>query len=110
MGDRRDFLKMVAAGGLSLPLSKHLLSADPARPNVIFILADDLGYAELGCYGQKQIRTPDIDGLAREGMRFSRNTLPRRPRLSAESGAARDLRRYDQQTGPGRGQDHEPAP
>jgi arylsulfatase A len=40
-------------------------------PNVIFILADDLGYAELGCYGQKRIRTPNIDRMAAEGMRFT---------------------------------------
>jgi arylsulfatase len=42
-----------------------------ARPNVILIVADDLGYAELGCYGQKKIRTPHIDRLAGEGMRFT---------------------------------------
>jgi len=41
------------------------------RPNIIFIMADDLGYAELGCYGQQKIRTPHIDRLAREGMRFT---------------------------------------
>jgi arylsulfatase A-like enzyme len=41
------------------------------RPNIIFILADDLGYAELGCYGQKKIRTPGIDRLAAGGMRFT---------------------------------------
>ncbi|HQW28753.1 MAG TPA: sulfatase-like hydrolase/transferase, partial [Verrucomicrobiales bacterium] len=34
------------------------------RPNVIFVLADDLGYRELGCYGQEKIRTPRIDELA----------------------------------------------
>src|SRR5438105_2336882 len=43
----------------------------PARPNVIFILADDLGYAELGCYGQKKIRTPHLDRLAAGGLRFT---------------------------------------
>jgi len=43
------------------------------RPNIVFIMADDLGYAELGSYGQKKIRTPNIDRLAREGMRFTRN-------------------------------------
>ena len=45
----------------------------PARrqPNVILILADDLGYGELGCYGQTKIRTPRLDALAREGMRFT---------------------------------------
>ena len=39
-------------------------------PNVVYILADDLGYAELGCYGQEKIKTPNIDRLAKEGMRF----------------------------------------
>ncbi len=53
-----------------------LLGAMPAiaadrPPNIVFILADDLGYAELGCYGQKKIQTPNIDRLAREGMRFT---------------------------------------
>ena len=43
-----------------------------AAPNVIFILADDLGYGELGCYGQKIIQTPEIDRMAQEGMRFTR--------------------------------------
>lgn len=42
------------------------------KPNIIFILADDLGYHELGCYGQEKIRTPRIDQLAGEGMRFTR--------------------------------------
>jgi arylsulfatase A-like enzyme len=41
------------------------------RPNVIFILADDLGYGDLGCYGQKQIRTPNLDRMASEGRRFT---------------------------------------
>jgi arylsulfatase A-like enzyme len=40
-------------------------------PNIIFILADDLGYGDVGCYGQKQIQTPNIDQLAKEGMRFT---------------------------------------
>ena len=43
------------------------------KPNVIFILADDLGYNELGSYGQKKIKTPHLDQLAKEGMRFTRN-------------------------------------
>ncbi len=42
-----------------------------SRPNVIFIMADDLGYGDLGCYGQEKIRTPNIDRLAAEGMRFT---------------------------------------
>ncbi|KIC92071.1 chloramphenicol resistance protein [Flavihumibacter sp. ZG627] len=43
----------------------------PTPPNIIFILADDLGYGDLGVYGQKKIRTPNIDKLARKGMRFT---------------------------------------
>jgi arylsulfatase A-like enzyme len=45
--------------------------AQPAKPNIIFILADDLGYGELGSYGQKLIQTPNLDRLAAEGMRFT---------------------------------------
>jgi len=43
----------------------------PRRPNIIFILADDLGYGDLGCYGQRRIKTPNIDTLASNGMRFT---------------------------------------
>jgi arylsulfatase A-like enzyme len=43
----------------------------PRRPNVVFILADDLGYAHLGCYGQKIIQTPHLDRMAAEGLRFT---------------------------------------
>jgi arylsulfatase A len=43
----------------------------PDSPNIIYILADDLGYGDLGCYGQERIKTPNIDRLAEEGMRFT---------------------------------------
>ncbi len=42
-----------------------------SKPNIIFIMADDLGYADLGCYGQKHIRTPHLDQMAEESMRFT---------------------------------------
>ena len=44
-----------------------------APPNIIYILADDLGYGELGCYGQTKIKTPNIDRLAEQGMRFTQH-------------------------------------
>lgn len=43
----------------------------PERPNIIFIMADDLGYGDLGCYGQKVIRTPNLDRMAEEGLLFT---------------------------------------
>jgi arylsulfatase A-like enzyme len=46
-------------------------AAGSPQPNIVFIMADDLGYGDLGCYGQKLIPTPNIDRLASEGMRFT---------------------------------------
>jgi len=43
------------------------------KPNIIYILADDLGYAEVGCYGQEKIETPNIDALAANGMKFTQH-------------------------------------
>jgi arylsulfatase A-like enzyme len=48
-----------------------LVAATPPKPNIILVLADDLGYGEVGCNGQKIIQTPNIDRLAAEGMRFT---------------------------------------
>lgn len=56
---------------LVLTLAGAVTAAQPARPNIIFILADDLGYGELGSYGQTKIRTPHLDRMASEGMRFT---------------------------------------
>lgn len=43
------------------------------KPNIIYIYADDLGYGELGCYGQQKIKTPNLDRIAKEGMRFTQH-------------------------------------
>lgn len=60
-----------------LPLLSALLLTGAStqaqrRPNIVFILADDLGYGDLGVYGQQKIKTPNIDRLARQGMMFTR--------------------------------------
>jgi arylsulfatase A len=43
------------------------------RPNIVFLIADDLGYGDVGVYGQTKIKTPNIDRLAAEGMRFTQH-------------------------------------
>jgi arylsulfatase A len=67
---RSGWLQAVAALSVWLLLASTLFAA-PAKPNVIFILADDLAQGDLGCYGQKLIRTPNLDRMALEGMRFT---------------------------------------
>lgn len=74
---RRDFLKAIGFGavGLAVPgcLSYKKLSADEAcrdRPNIVLIMADDMGYSDIGCYGG-EIQTPNLDKLAANGLRFT---------------------------------------
>ena len=62
---RRDFL-----GGLAAAAALSAQSTS-SKPNIIFILADDLGIGDVGCYGQKRIQTPNIDRIATDGMRFT---------------------------------------
>jgi arylsulfatase A-like enzyme len=54
-------------------LFTHTAFSQPNPPNIIYILADDLGYRELGSYGQQKIKTPHLDQLAAEGMRFTQH-------------------------------------
>jgi uncharacterized sulfatase len=77
MGDmtRKEFLKRAGAGALGLAAApgwaRAARGAGGRPPNIVFILADDLGWADLGCYGNAYHETPRIDGLAAEGMRFT---------------------------------------
>ncbi len=63
---RRDCLKLAPAA-VGLPA----IAAPARRPNLILIVADDLGYSDLGCYGNRRIRSPHLDRMAAEGMRFT---------------------------------------
>ena len=63
--------------------------AQQARPNVILILADDLGYGDLACYGSRVNRTPNLDRMAQEGVRFTDFYTPMRDRRRCTGGCVR---------------------
>lgn len=66
-----SFALLLAAGFLSLLLQQT--QAESPKPNIIYILADDLGIGDIGPYGQKLLRTPHLDRLAAEGLKFTRH-------------------------------------
>ena len=76
VGEIVEYTGMNRAGGWTGIVLLVLGLAVPApaaedRPNIIFVMADDLGYGDLGCYGQKRIRTPHLDRMAADGMKFT---------------------------------------
>ena len=75
---RREFLALVGAGSAAIaagdcfrPVFADQEGSSGRRPNILLIVADDLGYAELGCHGNKEIPTPNIDSIATNGIRFT---------------------------------------
>ena len=70
---RRGFVQAGAASSLALAGFGFGRTgfAQAVKPNIVFILADDLGYADVSCYGQRDYTTPNVDRLAIEGMRFT---------------------------------------
>jgi len=69
----RALLFLAACGCLLLAAAESPAAEESRPPNIVFILADDLGYGDLGCYGSTKIRTTNIDRLAVEGMRLTRH-------------------------------------
>lgn len=72
--DRRSFLRLTGTGVAAATFPGLLGEAcgqGANRPNIVLIMADDLGYGHLGCYGQDKIATPNIDALARRGVKFT---------------------------------------
>lgn len=57
--------------GGAIALTPNTAKAADQKPNILYIMCDDMGYGDLGCYGQPYISTPNIDSLARQGMRFT---------------------------------------
>src|ERR1041385_8685670 len=70
---RREFLETALGAATAVSAGPLVQGAAPKRPNVLFILADDLGYGDLSCYGRPDYKTPVIDGLANEGIKFTDN-------------------------------------
>ena len=72
---RTNFLATMTVAALLLHVvqPQAIFAGADERPNIVLIMADDLGYSELGSYGQKLIQTPHLDQLAKQGMRFTRN-------------------------------------
>jgi arylsulfatase A-like enzyme len=73
---RSMFAAFVALGmGLGLPSRAHYSDA-PSKPNVVIILADDLGFGDLGCYGHPRFKTPNLDRMAGDGVRLTQFNTP----------------------------------
>src|SRR5689334_16589807 len=62
--------RSMLATPVALALAARTARAQGARPNIVYIMADDLGYADLSCYGRRDYSTPNIDRLAADGMKF----------------------------------------
>ena len=67
---RRDFIGQTVATTAAATIAGTRSARAASQPNLLFILADDLGYGDLSCYGRPDYKTPVLDGLARQGVKF----------------------------------------
>ena len=97
---RREFLETAAKAALATTClgagpslgcgRKSLREATPDAPNIVLLIADDLGWRDLGCYGDRQISTPNIDGLAAEKCVSATRSWRRRAALRAGPASSPD--------------------
>jgi len=73
---RRSFMKSLGLAAAAVMVPAKLRATDTKKPNVVIIYADDLGYGDVGCYGATNVKTPNIDRLASEGLRFTNAHSP----------------------------------
>ncbi len=71
MPTRREWLRQTIGGVAAFSTVPSLISKKESPPNIVFILADDVGYGDLVCYGATHVQTPNLDRLAHEGVRFT---------------------------------------
>jgi hypothetical protein len=89
---RREFLKWVGAGGLAAMVDGGAVAGqNVATPNIVLIFTDDQGYGDLSCYGAESIRTPQIDSIAREGIRFTDFYVPQAVCSASRAGLLMEL-------------------
>jgi len=71
LSTRRNFLKSIGLAGAAMAVGRGALAAPPRKPNFIVIFIDDMGYGDIGPFGSTKNRTPELDRMAAEGMKFS---------------------------------------
>jgi len=73
---RRSFIKSLGIAGAAAACPGSLMASESKKPNIVLIYADDLGYGDVSCYGASKIKTPNIDKLASQGVRFTNAHSP----------------------------------
>jgi arylsulfatase A-like enzyme len=109
--DRRAFLGALGLGAGAAALGRLAIAQAPRRPNILVLVADDLGYADLGVQGCTDIPTPNVDGIARAGVRFTQGyvSAPLCSPTRAGIQTGRYQQRFGHETNPGPAQSAAPG-